>query len=202
MAEAFEQGKRAARDGKYEEARVLPKQAVADDPKHPDAWLWLASVTDDEKATLQYLQRAVELATDDPRVQQALQRVLLATLKRDAFIAYLAETDRTYTVTLRNPSPVVVPKARAVYEVFPPPRLTEGQRVLRLPVWMTLGLLPLGIGTLFLLPYALWRSVQLLRTPRLEPIEQRRALVVLLVTLSLGILSVVLFGLLLLHWLG
>jgi tetratricopeptide (TPR) repeat protein len=202
MTEVFEQGKHSALAGRHEEARALLTQAVAEDPKQLDAWLWLGSVTADEKGSLQCLQRAMELAPDDPRVQQALQRVLLGSLERDAFIAYLAESDKTYTVTLRSSSPLLIPKARAVSKVFPPPRFTEGESIFRLLVWMTLGLLPLGIGTLLLLPYVVGRSIRLLRTPHLEPIERRRVEIALLAALSLGVCGVALFGLLLLHWLG
>ncbi len=196
----FEQGKRAAQDGEHDKARDLLAQAVAEDPKQLDAWLWLASVTGDENTTLQCLQRAVELAPDDQRVQQALQRVLLGTLERDAFIAYLVESDKTYTITLRHPSRVVVPKARAVSEVFPPPHLTDGERIQRLLIWMILGLFTLGVATLLLLPYVLWRSIRVLGTSQLDPIEQHRAQVAVFAALILGIIGMALLGLLLLHW--
>jgi tetratricopeptide (TPR) repeat protein len=196
----FEQGKRAAQDGEHEKARELLAQAVAGDPKQLDAWLWLASVTADENTTLQCLQRAVELAPDDQRVQQAMQRVLLGTLERDAFIAYLIESDKTYTITLRNPSRVVIPKARAVSKAFPPPHLSEGERIQHLLPWMVLGLFTLGIVTLLLLPYVLWRSVRVLNTSQFDPIERHRAQVAVLASLTLGVIGVALLGLLLLHW--
>jgi hypothetical protein len=174
-----------------------PTKTSADLQAPPES----APETADNAAELQSLQRAIEAGPDDARIQSAAQDLLLKTLKQDAFLGYLSETDKTYTVSLSSQA-IDIPKARARYDTYPPTGWSESQRLVRLVLWMTLGLLPLGIGTLLILPYALWRSIRLLSSRDLDPVERRRGLVALLIVLCLGILGLGLFGLLLLHLTG
>lgn len=160
-----------------------------------------ARETTDNAAGLQSLQRAVESLPEDPRVQTAAQDSLLKALKQDAFLSYLSETDKTYTVSLQS-RVVDIPKVRASFDIYPPIRLYESQRLFRLVLWMTVGLVPLGVGTLLVLPLALWRSIRLLRVRDLDPIERRRGQAALVTIMCLGIVGMGLFGLLLLHLTG
>src|SRR5260370_14221855 len=94
-----------------------------------EEWLELADRAPDPHTALDYAQRAVDLRPDDPRVQASVQRNMLKRLGRDAFVVYMAETDRHYVVTLRNSRPVAVSKARGQPEVFPRPRPTPTDRL-------------------------------------------------------------------------
>ena len=47
---------------------------------------------------LEYVQRAVDLRPDDPRVQSSVQLSLFNKLNSDAFLAFLGETDNKYVI--------------------------------------------------------------------------------------------------------
>src|SRR5512141_2319720 len=97
---------------------------------------------------LEYVQRAVDMVPDDPRVQSSVQLSLFEKLSSDAFLAFLAETDRRYVISFRNSRPFAVPKARAEAEAYPPVRRTDAERGLRMMWWMILGLIPAGLGAI------------------------------------------------------
>ncbi len=65
------------------------------------------------QVALEYAQRAVDALPDDPKVQESVQRSVFSRLNQDAFVAFLAETDKHYVITFRNSRPVVIPKVRA-----------------------------------------------------------------------------------------
>src|SRR5438270_209769 len=106
-------------------APAVPGQQV-------DQWLDLSNQASDARTALDYAQRAVDAQPDDPRVLASLQRGLLGYLGQDAFVAYVAETDRHYVITFRNSRTVLVPKARAQPEVYPPARPSATQRLWKL----------------------------------------------------------------------
>ncbi len=182
--------------------REIYERAAHDDPNNPDVWLRLAYVAPDPRTALESIERAVDLNPDNPRVQAGLRYILFSRLKDDPFVEFLAETDKNYVVTLRNSRPVVIPKARAEEEVYPPPRLTEVQRAAGLVGWMALGIVPAGLGAFVLAPVAISRAFKLLRARGLSAREQRTALVTLILACGIGLIGEVLFGLLLLHWFG
>ncbi|MFN2149538.1 MAG: ABC transporter permease subunit [Anaerolineales bacterium] len=70
--EALHAAKRALRQGNLAEARSSARQAAMLDPGLPDAWLILAGLAP-PSAGLAYAQRALELAPDNPRAQQAVR---------------------------------------------------------------------------------------------------------------------------------
>ncbi len=189
-------------DEDMERARQVFERAVATDPANADAWLRLSYATPDPYQALEYVQRAVELKPNDPAIQSGLRYILFNRFKQDPFVEFLAETDRDYVITLRGSRPVVVPKRRKRSEIFPPAKLSEGQRVAGMLGWEALGIIAAGAGALILAPVVIQRAYRLLNTRGLEPVEQRRALLTLIFAAGLGLLGEAIFALFLLHWFG
>lgn len=185
-----------------ERAHDLYARMVASDPDNAEAWLRLSSTESDSRRALEDVQRAVDLRPNDPAIQAGLRYVLFDRLKDDPFVEFLAETDKNYVVTLRHSRPVVIPKARNKAQVYPPPRLSDSERVAQMVGWMALGLVPAGLGAFVLAPVVIQRALQVLRSRRLAPREHRVALMALVLAAGIGLLGEVLFGLFLLHWLG
>ncbi len=185
-----------------ERAREAFERAVTIDPNNADAWLRLSFATPDPYQALEYVQRAVELKPSDPAIQSGLRYILFNRFKQDPFVEFLAETDRDYVITLRGSRPVVVPKRRKRSDIFPPAKLTEGQRVAGMLGWMALGILAAGAGALVLAPVVIRRAYRLLNTRGIEPLEARRALLTLVFAAGLGLLGEAIFALFLLHWFG
>lgn len=136
-------------------------------------WLQLSHQAHEPQAVLEYAQHAVAALPDDPRTQASVQCSVLEALNRDAFAAFLAETDKTYVITFRQSRPIVVPKARAQPEIFPPTQPTAGEQALGMVGWMALGLLPVGLGALILCPVVLHRALGVLQR-RGTPARERR----------------------------
>lgn len=189
-------------DQERERAREIYQNAVNVDPMNADAWLQLSYTAQDPRLALEYVQRAVDLRPNDPAIQAGLCYILSTRLKDDPYVEFLAETDKNYVVTMRNSRPVVIPKSRGKSEVYPPTRLTDAERVARMVGWMALGLVPAGLGAFVLAPVAMRRAFKLLRKRELPARDQRIALVSLVLASGIGLAGEVLFGLLLLHWLG
>jgi len=162
-----------------------------------EQWLEQAAHAPDPHTALDYAQRAIDLRPDDPRVQASVQRSMFQRLVHDAFLAYMAETDRNYVVTFRNSRPVAVPKARAQPEPYP--RTTPSERLWRLIGLMLLGLLPAGLGALLLGPLVLPRAVAILTDGHSDAREQRSAWLALVVGGLIGLVGAVLSLVLLLH---
>ncbi len=185
-----------------ERVRELARQAAASDPQNAQAWLRLSYIESDPRLALEDIQRAVDLKPDDPAVQEGLRNILTYRLNDDPFVEFLAETDKNYVVTLRNSRPVIIPKTRAHAEPYPPPSRSEAERVAHLVGLMALGLIPAGLGAFVLAPVAIQRTLKLLRTRGIPARDQRVALVSLALASGIGLAGEILFGLLLLHWLG
>ncbi len=164
--------------------------------------LELSRQAPDSRTALEYAERAVDLSPDDPRVQESVQRSVLARLHEDAFVAFVAETDRTYVVNFRNSRPIVIPKARTEPEPFPAAPRTEGEHVLGMIWWMLLGLLPAGIGALILSPIVVPRALRILMQHDASAREQRLAWVALNLASGLGLLGAFFTLLLVLHLVG
>ncbi len=154
---------------------------------------------DDDEA-LEYVQRAVDMLPDDPRVQSTAQLGMFNKLSRDAFLAFLAETDKHYVIQFRDSRPFSVPKARNRAEVYPPTiRRTEAERALRMMWWMILGLIPAGLGAVILSPIALRHGIRALQQNSRDPQQHRMAWAAILVALALGLIGVFFSALLALH---
>jgi tetratricopeptide (TPR) repeat protein len=187
---------------KHESAQNLYESMVRSNPDNAEAWLRLSYTEKDPRMALEHIQRAVDLKPNDPAIQAGLRHILFDRLQKDPFVEFLAETDKNYVVTLRNSRPVVIPKLREKAEPYPPPRLSEAQRVARLVGLMALGLIPAGLGAFVLAPVVLRRAWKLLRARGLSPRDYRVALVSMALAGGIGLLGEALFGLLLLHWFG
>ena len=87
-----------------------------------------ARTAPDGDAALEYMQRAVDLGPDDPRVQSSVQLSMFNKLRADAFVAFLAETGNRYVITFRNSRPFTVPKARKEPEPYPPASVVQSVR--------------------------------------------------------------------------
>ncbi len=150
---------------------------------------------------LEYVQRAVDMLPNDPRVQSTVQLRLFDKLSNDAFLGFLAETANRYVVEFRDSRPFSVPKARAEPEPYPPVRRTEAEKALRMMWWMILGLIPAGLGAIVLTPLALRHGIRSLQsdTENRDPRQHRIAWMGILVALALGVLGVFFAALLLLH---
>ncbi len=192
-------GRPAIRQSDKDKPIKLSQYTSAEDVER---WLQLTHLADDPHTALEYAQRAVDLHPDDPRVQESLQRIVLEKLRCDPFVAFIAETERHYVVTFRNSRPIVIPKARANPDVFPPPQRTESERVLGMIWWIVLGLLPAGLGALILAPLTMRRAFAVLSRPNLNARERRQAWLAVCLAGTLGFIGEVFVVLLVIHLIG
>ncbi len=167
--------------------RSLPLPATL---QSAERWLQIIRSTRDPDEALEFAQRAVDLQPDNPRVHASLLRIVGEQLKRDPFVAFLAETDKHYVITFRNSRPIVVPKARTNRELFPPIQRTEGERVLGMVWWVVLGLVPAGIGAIILSPWVVRRALRVINDRQAEPRDQRLAWLALFLAAGLVQLGV------------
>ena len=156
----------------------------------------------DPEDALDFAQRAVRMQPDDPRVQASLLRAVEEQLKRDPFVAFLAETEDHYVITFRHSRPIVVPKARTNREVFPPLQRTEGERVLGMVWWVALGLVPVGVGAIISSPLVVRRALRVINRHGTAPRDQRLAWVALLLAAALGCVGDLFVLLLVIHLVG
>ena len=156
----------------------------------------------DDETALEYAQRAADALPDDPQVQESVQHSVFTRLDQDAFVAFLAETHKHYVITFRNSRPVVIPKARTQPEIFPSAKQTEGERLLGKFWWLILGLVPAGIGALFLSPLILGHAVDILWRGGVDAREKRLAWVAILFASLFGFLGMFFTLLLVLHSIG
>jgi hypothetical protein len=182
------------------------KPAYPDDPGVPqedvETLLKASRGAQDPHTALEYAQRAIDALPDDPQVQENVQRSVFCKLNQDAFVAFLAETDKHYVITFRNSRPIVVPKARTQPEIFPAPKRTEGERALGMLWWLIVGLLPAGIGALILSPLTAGRAVDILWRKDMDAREKRLAWVTIFLAGVLGLLGMFFSLLLVLHLIG
>ncbi len=164
--------------------------------------LELSRGTGDPHIALEYIQRAIDLAPDDPRAHTSLLDLLRERLKQDPYILFLAETEKNYIVTFRHSRPIVVPKTRREPEIFPSLTKTEGERVLSMIWWMALGIVPAGLGAVILFPSVIRGSVEVLTRRGAPARDQRMALVALVLACALGCSGAFLGFLLFLHLLA
>jgi hypothetical protein len=153
----------------------------------------------DPEVALEYAQRAADASPDDPKVLKSVQAVVFDKLDEDAYIAFLAETDKHYVITFRNSRPLVVPKARAEPDVFPRERQSPGDHALTSIWWLLLGLVPAGIGAMILSPLAMSRGIEVLAHRHQKPRDKKLAWVTILLAGLLGCLGMVFSLLLVLH---
>lgn len=173
--------------------------AMAADDREIDELLRKARTESNREMALEYVQRAVDMLPDDPRVLSGVQLRMFEQLNSDAFLTFLAETDKRYVITFRNSRPFMVPKARNEPEAYPPVRRTEAERAMRMMWWMILGLIPAGIGAVILSPLAMRYGIRALRRDSADPQQHRMAWAAIFVALVLGMLGAFFSALLVLH---
>lgn len=186
---------------------VQPRQQLPTIPHPPppvpgellEQWLDLAARAPDPHTALDFAQRAIDLRPDDPRAQASVLRCVVQRLGQDAFVAYMAETSQKYVVSFRNSRPLAVPKTRAQPEDFPPAHLTSTDKLWRLIGFMVLGLLPAGLGALFVSPFVLSPAVAILTNDHADPREQRSAWLALFLGSLIGVVGLLLVFVLVLH---
>ncbi len=161
--------------------------------------LLLSRYIPDEQAALEYAQRAAELHPEDPRVQESVQRSVLAHLSHDAFVNFVADNAKNYVITFRNSRPVLVPKAYAQPEAFPSQERTVGERALGMIWWMLLGLLPVGVGALVLSPIVIRRAWEAGHRRGADARERRLAGLAMILASGIGLLGALFTLLLVLH---
>jgi len=118
-------------------------------------------------------------------------------LQRDAFLAYVTETDGFYVVRTSSDLRFAHPKDRAAPKPFPPTHPPPSRAAFRWLAWSVIGLLPAGLGTLLCAPLAALAALKLLRHS--EGPDRQRALVVLWGAVALWLLALGLAAILILH---
>lgn len=167
-----------------------------------ETWLAKSYDTPDALTALEYAQRASDVNPDDPRIQAAFQHILMERLKHDPRIAFLAETDTHYVVTVRDSRPLLIPKTREIPEGFPLAEHTEAERVLGMVHWIVLGLILGGIGALIASVLVLLRAFRVLKQPDLAPRDRRLAWLAVALAGVLGLVGEFFTLLLVLHIMG
>ena len=181
------------------ERRDLRPNAGGLTNKELSALLKASADASDVEEALEYAQRAADLSPDDPEVQGSVQAGVFGKLRRDSYVAFVAETGRHYVVTFRNSRPVVIPKGRRALDAFPEAERTEGERALGMIAWVILGIIPAGLGAMLLSPLVASRALDVLIHQRRDPIERRRAWVVIALCAVLGCVGMVFSLLLAIH---
>src|SRR5688500_12281404 len=119
-------------------------------------------------------------------------------LRQDAFLGYQGETDVMYKIHTLAEHKFVHPKERASLETFPPQNMPPARAAINWLGWSLVGLIPSGLGTLIIAPFAVVAAVKLLGQPA-ELIDRRRAWVVIVVAVILWLIALVFFFILILH---
>ncbi len=151
---------------------------------------------------LEFAQRAADMLPDHPQVQESVQRSVFTQLNQDAFVAFVAESDKHYIIRFRNSRPIVVPKARTHQVLYPSLRRTEGEHVLGMIWWVILGLVPAGIGALVLSPLVARRALYVLGQRDIDPRDKRMAWMTVFLATLLGFVGGFFTFLLILHLIG
>ncbi|HTP01468.1 MAG TPA: hypothetical protein VMJ64_08850 [Anaerolineales bacterium] len=150
---------------------------------------------------LEYMQQAVDIKPNDPRVISGVQLSVFNKLRSDPFVAYLAEADGRYVIRFRNSRPFTVPTARNEQEYYPPPRRTDSEKAMAMMWWILFGLIPAGLGAIILSPFAIRRGMIGLQRDSADPRQHRMAWTAIFLAFVLGLIGLLFGALLLLHFL-
>lgn len=185
------------------------REVISTSPSSPsttnaefESWLAKSRDTPDAPTALEYVQRASDVNPNDPRIQAAYQQILMERLKNDPRVAFVAETDTHYVVTVRDSRPVFVPKTRETPEGFPPAERTEGERVLGMVWWIVLGFILGGVGALIASALVLQRAFRVLKKHDLAARDRRLAWLAVALATVLGLVGEFFTLLLVLHVMG
>jgi len=144
------------------------------------------------------LNQALGQNPQDAAARQALYETMQQLLRQNAFLAYQGETNVLYQVRTQADFQFSSPKDRAVVEPYPPHEPPPARQAIHWLGWSLVGLVPAGLGTLFMAPVAARAAVQLLRQPAARA-DHRRAWIVLGGAVGLWLVALVLIVILILH---
>jgi hypothetical protein len=167
-------------------------------PPGAERWMAHAETAETPKEALFYLNRALIADPKHPLARQRIHQALRRILKRDAFLAYVAEDDALYQVNTGDNLLLLVPKNRAVAEPYPRPQPSPLRPAYR---WLTLAILGLplaGLGALIGVPMVLLHILRARQRP-LSPADRVRSSIVLGVTYLVALVGLLLVSLLMLH---
>jgi len=144
------------------------------------------------------LSQELELNPQNAAARQALYETMQQMLRKDAFLAYQAETNDYYTVRTFAEFQFVHPKDRAMPDIFPRLEPAPSHKAINWLAWSLVGLIPAGLGTLVCAPLAIFAAIKLLlRENSLS--DRRRAWVVLGSAIVLWLIALVFLMILILH---
>ena len=111
----------AIRQGERHLAHQICVELTNNDPANKQAWLGLADTTESLEEKITALNHVLGLDPDNTVARQALYETIGQLLRKDAFLAYLGETNVLYQIRTLAEFHFSHPKDRAVVEPFPPP---------------------------------------------------------------------------------
>jgi hypothetical protein len=167
-------------------------------PQDPEVWLARAETAPSIEEKLLCLSRLHTLSPYHPDAQRKTYSVLREMLYQEPFLAYLDETDHLYQVRNGPALAVTLPKYRAVPERYPPDRPKSIHRAYRFLALALLGLVPAGLGTLFLAPMAALTAFSAIGT-KLDRKNSFRAASVIVLAAVLWLVAIPLVLILVLH---
>ena len=164
----------------------------------PSSSLHPANTSETLEESVTALNRVLELNPEDTTARQTLYETMQKILRKDAFLAYVGETDVIYKVRTFEEFQFIHPKNRATAELFPPQNSPPAQTAIHWLGWAVVGLIPAGLGTLIISPLAMIAAIQLLRRP-IQAIDRRRAWIVMIGAFILWLIALIFFFILFLH---
>lgn len=165
----------------------------------PDVWFQRAQQAGTLSEILVCLNQVYALDPQYTRAKEMRCRMVWRLLETDPFLAYQSETDHLYRVKSNLNLELIVPKGRAVVDTFPPTTKKPLDPAFGWLRWTVIGLLPAGIGTLFLAPVTAVRTLLIYFTNALSGADQVRMVVILLLTAVLWMAALFLSLLFVLH---
>jgi hypothetical protein len=158
----------------------------------------LATASETLEESVTALNQALELNPADTVARQALYETMQQLLRKDAFLGYLSETNIFYKVRTQSEFQFIHPKDRAKIEPFPPLESPPAKAAFNWLGWSVIGLIPAGLGTLFVAPLAMLAAIKLMRkqTPL---IDRRRAWIILVVAFVLWLFALIFSSIFILH---
>lgn len=98
MGTSLQQGIEAAKAGKLGLALEHLKNAVVEEPKNPEVWVWLAGIVDDEEKQRVFLNKALELDPDNVAAQRGI-----AYLQRQKYVPSQSSVTENKLATEKSP---------------------------------------------------------------------------------------------------
>jgi hypothetical protein len=164
----------------------------------PSSSLRVADPSETLEESVTSLNQVLELHPENIEARQTLYETMQQILRKDAFLAYVGETDVIYKVRTFEEFQFIHPKDRAMVELFPPQNSPPARTAIHWLGWSVVGLIPAGLGTLVIAPLALIASIKLLGQ-QVELIDLRRAWVVIGAAIVLWLIALVFFFIFILH---